>query len=219
MAEAELAPEQGQQVRDGDGPAAKAHLLRDVDEPLPESLRFVVTARREQATALRDGLGLVLGVRELQVGRQHVQAANELDGLLVGRAAGLLDAVEDARLPPIAADAAHRERCIRAAARVLHFAPRWVERLMRTERDQGQPVGRAVERPLLVTPLFPGARHEVSGEAGRSHLQIALRRNRKPPRRAGRLGREQQVVDAPPQGRDLGLDLRDDAADTRCLLT
>src|SRR3546814_7424705 len=109
MAEAELASEQGQQVRDGDGPAAKSHLFRDVDEPLPESPRFGVKARREQATALRDGLGLVLGVRKLQVGRQHVQATNELDGLLVGRATGLLDAVEDARLPLVAADAAHSE--------------------------------------------------------------------------------------------------------------
>src|SRR4051794_23669530 len=44
-------------------------------------------------------LGLVLGVHELQVRRQHVQAANELDGLFVLRAAGILDAIEDARLP------------------------------------------------------------------------------------------------------------------------
>src|SRR5690606_21898560 len=112
------------------------------------SLRFVVTARRKQATALRDGLGLVLGVRELQVGWLHVQAPNELDGFLVGRVAGLLDAVEDARLQLVASDAAHSERGVRAAARVLHFAPRRVERLMSAERDQGQPVSRAVERPL-----------------------------------------------------------------------
>src|SRR3546814_19981338 len=56
MAEAELASEQGQQVRDGDGPAAKSHLFRDVDEPLPESPRFGVKASREHATALRAGL-------------------------------------------------------------------------------------------------------------------------------------------------------------------
>ncbi|MNQ63775.1 hypothetical protein D3C85_781680 [compost metagenome] len=168
---------------------------------------------------MRDGLGLVLGVRELQVGRQHVQTADELDGLLVGRAAGLLDAVEDTRLILVAADTAHSERSICAAARVLHFAPRRVERLLGTERDQGQPVDCAVERPLRITPLFPSERHEVSGEAGRSHLQIALRRDRKSPRRGGGLGRQQQIVDAPPQGRDLGLYLRDHATDTWCLLT
>ena len=133
MSEAELASEQGKQVQDGDGPSAKAHIFRDVDELIPESLRLVVTSRREQAATLRDSLGLIIGVRELQVGRQHVQAANELDGFFVGRAAGLLHAVEDARLPLIAADATHRERYIRATARVLHFAPRRVELLMCAE--------------------------------------------------------------------------------------
>lgn len=96
--------------------------------------------------------------------------ANELDGLLVGRAAGLLHAVEDARLPRVAADAAQREHGVLAAARVLHLAPHRIERLMVADRHQGEPVGRTVERHLRVTPLFPGARHEVSGEAGRGHL-------------------------------------------------
>lgn len=119
----------------------------------------------------------------------------------------------------VAADAAHRERRIRAAARVLHFAPSGVEHLVGAERNQGEPIGRAAERSLRVTPLLPSAHHEVSGEAGRAHLQIALRRDRQPLPRASRLRRQQQIVDEPPQGRDLGLDLCDDTADTRCLLT
>ncbi|MNC23452.1 hypothetical protein D3C75_714810 [compost metagenome] len=84
----------------------------------------------------------------MQVGRHHLQAANELDGIFIRRTTWLLYAVEYDRLLFVGTDAAHGQLGISAAARVLYLAPCWIECRVRAHREQRQTVRGAVQWPL-----------------------------------------------------------------------
>ena len=107
-------------------PVAAFWLVRDREAG---AFCFAHVTRLQQASTLGDRLAQGLGMLKLQVDRKDMESADGLDGLLVTSiSANFLDAIKDARLLLIIPNAAHRERHIGAAARVLHLAPGRFER-------------------------------------------------------------------------------------------
>ncbi len=196
------------------------------DEFCPKPLAFCKTAVHQQRTRFLNSELFILRVRNVEIDGHHLDGSdhrNDIgvarnDALVIGRS---LHTVKHPAMLGCRAHAAERKCEVRAWRRVLQLAPRRQKCVVPAARHEHQIIFAAVHRALTsLCPLPPAPCHEVSRQARRGHLHVALARDGKLSRVIGRDRRcQQDVVDIPVKRLGLHLEPLPDSVNTRKRLT